>query len=89
MRRSHWRLLGLTLVLGAAVCSRVATLSAQLPRLIMNEVTADFAVSVDPPLLKSKYNLYDPDGITMQQFDKAIGYDRRFDLHLSNVPFAN
>jgi len=41
----------------------------------MNEVTADFAVSVDPPLLKSKYNLYDPDGITMQQFDKVDDSD--------------
>ena len=75
MKRTHWRWLGLTLMLGAAVCSRVATLSAQLPRLIMNEVTADFAVSVDPPLLKSKYNLYDPDGITMQQFDKVDDSD--------------
>jgi xylan 1,4-beta-xylosidase len=88
VKRSHWRWLGLTVVLGAALCSRVSRLSAQLPRLIMNEVTADFAVGVDPPLLKSKYNLYDPDGITMQQFDKVIKYMGELNIDTYRIELA-
>ncbi|MBN2275148.1 MAG: hypothetical protein JXR41_03065 [Bacteroidales bacterium] len=46
--------------------------SAQLPRLILNEVYVDFAVGVDNPLVKTKFNVYDPVGPTMEQFDKNV-----------------
>lgn len=45
---------------------------AQLPRLILNEVHVDFAAGVDNPLLKTKFNVYDPVGPTMDQFDRFI-----------------
>ncbi len=47
-------------------------LSAQLPRLILNEVYVDFSVGVDPPLVKTKFNVYDPVGPTMEQFDRNV-----------------
>jgi hypothetical protein len=43
-----------------------------LPRLILNEVYADFSKGADPPLAKHKFNLYDPVGPTMEQFNKNI-----------------
>src|SRR3989304_2036540 len=46
--------------------------SAQLPRLILNEVYVDFAVGVDNPLIKTKFNVYDPVGPTMEQFDQNV-----------------
>jgi hypothetical protein len=45
---------------------------APLPRYIYNVVAADFAVANGYPLLKSKFNLYDPVGPTMEQFDSNI-----------------
>jgi xylan 1,4-beta-xylosidase len=45
---------------------------AQLPRLILNEVYVDFAVGVDNPLIKTKFNVYDPVGPTMEQFDQNV-----------------
>lgn len=50
----------------------VKPLSAQLPRLILNEVYADFSVGVDNPLVKTKFNVYDPVGPTMEQFDQNV-----------------
>ncbi len=47
-------------------------LSAQLPRLILNEVYVDFAVGMDNPLIKTKFNVYDPVGPTMEQFDQNV-----------------
>jgi hypothetical protein len=46
--------------------------SAQLPRLILNEIYVDFAVGVDNPLVKTKFNVYDPVGPSMEQFDKNV-----------------
>jgi hypothetical protein len=45
---------------------------AQLPRLILNEVYADFATGIDHPLVKTKFNVYDPVGPTMEQFDQNV-----------------
>jgi xylan 1,4-beta-xylosidase len=45
---------------------------AQLPRLILNEVYVDYAVGVDNPLIKTKFNVYDPVGPTMEQFNKNV-----------------
>lgn len=45
---------------------------AQLPRLILNQVFVDFATSVDNPLVKTKFNVYDPVGPTMGQFDTNV-----------------
>ena len=47
--------------------------SAQLGvRWILNEVTADFAVSDGHPLVKTKFNLYDPVGPSLEQFNKNV-----------------
>jgi hypothetical protein len=56
------------------LCSLLLDLSAhaQLPRLILNEVFVDFSVGVDNPLLKTKFNVYDPVGPTMAQFDSNV-----------------
>jgi hypothetical protein len=43
--------------------------SGQLPRLILNEVYVDFDKGVDNPLIKTKFNVYDPVGPTTEQFD--------------------
>jgi xylan 1,4-beta-xylosidase len=48
------------------------TPGAPLPRYVYNVVAADFAKPEGHPLLKSKFNLYDPVGPTMAQFDAAI-----------------
>jgi xylan 1,4-beta-xylosidase len=45
---------------------------AQLPRLILNEVYVDYAVGVDNPLIKTKFNVYDPVGPTMEQFNRNV-----------------
>ncbi|MBN2212602.1 MAG: hypothetical protein JW723_00030 [Bacteroidales bacterium] len=47
-------------------------MQSQLPRLILNEVYVDFAVGVDNPLIKTKFNVYDPVGPTMEQFDQNV-----------------
>ncbi len=60
----------LFLALGAIILSY--RLSAQLPRLILNDVYVDFAVGIDHPLVKTKFNVYDPVGPTMEQFDKNV-----------------
>jgi hypothetical protein len=44
----------------------------QLPRLILNEVYVDFSIGADHPLIKTKFNVYDPVGPTMQQFDQNM-----------------
>jgi hypothetical protein len=45
---------------------------AQLPRLILNEVYVDFAVGTDNPLIKTRFNVYDPVGPTMEQFNQNV-----------------
>ncbi|HWB87429.1 MAG TPA: hypothetical protein VG675_25020 [Bryobacteraceae bacterium] len=45
---------------------------APLPRYVYNVVSADFSVPSGPPLLKSKFNVYDPVGPTTAQFDSNI-----------------
>ena len=47
-------------------------LQAQLPRLILNEVYVDFAIGADNPLVKTKFNVYDPVGPTMEQFNQNV-----------------
>ena len=47
--------------------------SAQLGvRWTLNEVTADFAVSDGHPLVKTKFNLYDPVGPSLEQFNRNV-----------------
>src|ERR1039458_1875547 len=41
-----------------------------------------------PLFLKSKYNLYDPDGITMQQFDKVIQYMGELNIDTYRIELA-
>ena len=48
------------------------SVSAQLPRLILNEVYVDYAVGVDNPLIKTRFNVYDPVGPAMEQFDQNV-----------------
>ncbi|MBN2180643.1 MAG: hypothetical protein JW715_01920 [Sedimentisphaerales bacterium] len=49
-----------------------ACVCGQLPRLILNEVYVDFAAGEDNPLIKTKFNVYDPVGPTLQQFDQNV-----------------
>ena len=53
-----------------------------LPRLILNEVYADFSKGAGTPLFKSKFNLYDPVGPTMQQFDQNL--DKLREVNVDN-----
>jgi hypothetical protein len=39
---------------------------------VYNVVAADFAASAGHPLLKSKFNVYDPAGITFEQLDQSL-----------------
>jgi len=48
------------------------SVSAQLPRLILNEVYVDYAVGVDNPLIKTRFNVSDPVGPTLEQFNKNV-----------------
>jgi Glycosyl hydrolases family 39 len=57
------------LILGPAYWPARAQLGV---RWVLNEVTADFAVAEDHPLVKTKFNLYDPVGPTMRQFDQNV-----------------
>ncbi len=59
-------------ILMTALIAVQFTVSAQLPRLILNEVYVDFAIGVDYPLIKTKFNVYDPVGPTMEQFNKNV-----------------
>lgn len=75
MSRSHaLRLLGAGMMsaAGILVYSQFSIARAQLPRLILNEVTADFVSGADHPLVKSKFNVYDPVGPTIRQFDRSV-----------------
>jgi xylan 1,4-beta-xylosidase len=45
---------------------------ARLPRLVLNEVYVDYGVAVDPPLVKTKFNLYDAVIPSMEQFVEAV-----------------
>jgi xylan 1,4-beta-xylosidase len=40
--------------------------------LILNEVYVDFAAGMDNPLVKTKFNVYDPVGPTIEQFDRNV-----------------
>jgi hypothetical protein len=65
-------------LLGAALAACIVVLVqpgalAQLGvRWDLNEVTADFAVSAGQPLVKTKFNLYDPVGPSLRQFDQNV-----------------
>ncbi len=58
---------------------------AQLPRLILNEVYVDFAVGVDNPLVKTKFNVYDPVGPTMEQFNENIDKIRELNIETYRI----
>ena len=66
--------INITLIISLFVGHTVFTspVFAQLPRLILNEVYVDFTVGVDNPLIKTKFNVYDPVGPTMEQFDQNV-----------------
>ncbi len=59
--------------------------AAQLPRLILNEVYADFSVDYGCPLVKTKFNVYDPVGPTMAQFDKNIDLIRELNIETYRI----
>ena len=63
----------------------LSSLQAQLPRLILNEVFVDFAVGVDNPLIKSKFNVYDPVGPTMEQFDENISKIKELNIETYRI----
>jgi xylan 1,4-beta-xylosidase len=48
------------------------SVAAQLPRLILNEVYVDYAAGIDNPLIKTKFNVYDPVGPTLEQFNRNV-----------------
>lgn len=67
-RRAVW---AAVLVL-AALCAAGQDNRARLPRLILNEVYVDYAVGVDNPLVKTKFNVYDAVVPSMDQFVNAV-----------------
>jgi hypothetical protein len=87
MSKKQCRILAsLSLAVIIASCSPAKTLRAQqevkapgaqapgapLPRYVYNVIAADFSVTNGYPPLKSKVNLYDPVGPTIEQFDSNI-----------------
>ena len=64
------------------------TVTAQLPRLILNEVYADFSVGVDNPLVKTKFNVYDPVGPTMAQFDQNVKIMHELNIETYRIELA-
>ncbi len=60
----------------------------QLPRLILNEVYVDFAVGADPPLVKTKFNVYDPVGPTMEQFDQNVKIMHELNIETYRIELA-
>lgn len=62
--------------------------SGQLPRLILNEVYVDFSVGVDNPLVKTKFNVYDPVGPTMEQFDKNVKIINELNIETYRIELA-
>jgi hypothetical protein len=62
--------------------------SGQLPRLVLNEVYADFAVGVDNPLIKTKFNVYDPVGPTMEQFDQNVKIINELNIETYRIELA-
>lgn len=80
----------LALVATAMIASMLTPVSAsaQLPRLILNEVYVDFAVGDDPPLVKTKFNVYDPVGPTLEQFDQNIGLMSELNIETYRIELA-
>jgi xylan 1,4-beta-xylosidase len=69
-----------------AACLAVpAGVAGQLPRLILNEVYVDFATGVDEPLLKTKFNVYDPVGPTMEQFNQNVELLRELNIETYRI----
>lgn len=63
--------------------------SAQLGvRWVLNEVTADFAVSAGHPLVKGKFNLYDPVGPSLEQFNKNVKLLRELNVDTYRIEIA-
>jgi len=62
--------------------------SGQLPRLVLNEVYVDFSTGVDAPLLKTKFNVYDPVGPTMEQFDQNVGIMDELNIDTYRIELA-
>lgn len=75
--------LSIICILAIPVCVR-----GQLPRLILNEVYVDFAESTDPPLIKTKFNVYDPVGPTMEQFDQNVKIMHELNIETYRIELA-
>jgi xylan 1,4-beta-xylosidase len=60
----------------------------QLPRLILNEVYVDFAIGEDNPLIKTKFNVYDPVGPTMEQFDQNVKIMNELNIETYRIELA-
>ena len=74
----------------AAACALLlpAHTAAQLPRLVLNEVHVDFAVGTDRPLLKTRFNVYDPVGPTRAQFDQNVPLIGELNLETYRIELA-
>jgi len=81
MPKTPWRILLLALLLPLPA-------AAQLPRLILNEVNVDFATGRDQPLLKTKFNVYDPVGPSRAQFDQNVPLIQELNLETYRIELA-
>jgi hypothetical protein len=57
-------------------------------RWVLNEVRADFAVDAGHPLVKSKFNLYDPVGPSLEQFNRNVKLLRELDVDTYRIEIA-
>src|SRR4030042_1756435 len=82
--------INITLIISLFVGHTVFTspVFAQLPRLILNEVYVDFTVGVDNPLIKTKFNVYDPLGPTMEQFDQNVKIINELNIETYRIELA-
>jgi hypothetical protein len=80
----------LRIIVPSMICLLAITgwVSGQLSRLILNEVYVDFAVGVDNPLIKTKFNVYDPVGPTMQQFDQNVKIMNELNIETYRIELA-
>ena len=86
--RNRIVILGIVTLLIIYLHTTTGDVLAQLPRLILNEVYVDFAESVDPPLVKTKFNVYDPVGPTMEQFDQNVKIIHELNIETYRIELA-
>lgn len=81
--------LTVVLAMGLTLAAALAPpASAQLPRLILNEVYVDYGRGTDYPLVKTKFNVYDPVGPTLEQFDQNIDLMGELNIETYRIELA-